>query len=183
MTSSSGPTLRPRSASSTAAVPLAQRMTPAMSRSARSRGSTLAIVAAVVGSVIGVSSGTEETGLDPAKVLADTPILFTTRAADRDGTHSYMRPTSFSQMGGALKVLDPASGRTRTLVTSPDGIIRRPCVHFDGNKVLFERTVKHEPFELDVDIQGVKRLVIELQLISGMGILDHVHLCDARLTK
>jgi hypothetical protein len=93
--------------------------------------------------------------LDSRSVLGDTPILFTVRAPDRDGTHSYMRPRCFREMGGALRVLDPASGKTRTLVSSPKGIIRRPCVHFSGRRVLFsmceDQGSKFHIYEIEVD--------------------------------
>jgi len=75
--------------------------------------------------------------LDSASVLGNTPILYTVRVPDRDGTHGYMRPRCFPKMGAELKVLDPASGKTRVLVSVPKGIIRRPCVHFDGKRVVF----------------------------------------------
>jgi len=75
--------------------------------------------------------------LDPADVLGQTPILFTVRPPDRNGTHVYMRPSCFPRMDAALKVLNPATGQTRVLVAAPNGIIRRPCVHFDGRRVVF----------------------------------------------
>ena len=75
--------------------------------------------------------------LDARAVLGRTPILYTVRAADRDGTHGYMRPRCYPRMGAALKVLDASTGKTRVLVSAPQGIIRRPCVHFDGRRIVF----------------------------------------------
>ena len=58
--------------------------------------------------------------------------------------------------GGALKLLDPSSGKTRTLVSTPDGIVRSPHVHFDGKRILFAmRRHKKENFhifEVEVDL-------------------------------
>ncbi len=39
--------------------------------------------------------------------------------------------------GGALKLLDTTTGTTRTLVDTPLGTVRSPCVHFDAKKILF----------------------------------------------
>ncbi|MBT3198357.1 MAG: hypothetical protein HN350_00415 [Phycisphaerales bacterium] len=75
--------------------------------------------------------------LDAKKVLGKTPILYTLRAPDRDGTHAYMRPRCFLKMGASLKALDPSTGKTRVLVSAPKGMIRRPCVNFDGKRVVF----------------------------------------------
>ncbi len=87
--------------------------------------------------------------LDVKTSLGKTPILFTVRVPDRDGTHDYMRPGSFSKKGSQLKVLDPSTGRTRVLVSCPEGIIRRPCVHFDGRRVVFSMCTKmSSPFHI-----------------------------------
>ena len=48
--------------------------------------------------------------------------------------------TASFEGGGALRVLDPAGGNTvRTLLETPDGIIRDPAVHFDGDRILFSK--------------------------------------------
>jgi len=75
--------------------------------------------------------------LDVKAVLGKTPILYTLRVPDRDGTHAYMRPWCYGKMGAELKVLDPSTGKTRVLVSAPKGIIRRPCVNFDGKRIVF----------------------------------------------
>ena len=67
-----------------------------------------------------------------------SPILFTSHAPDKAGTHSYLPPKDFFiKDGAALKVLDPQTAKVRTLVSAPQGVIRRPCVHFDGKKIIF----------------------------------------------
>ena len=75
--------------------------------------------------------------LDYKAVLGKTPILFTVHAPDRNGTHRYVSPAMYGKMGSTLKVLDPSSGKTRVLLSAPKGIIRRPCVNFDGKSILF----------------------------------------------
>ena len=39
--------------------------------------------------------------------------------------------------GGAMKVLDAATGKTTTLVDCPKGTVRDPCMSFDGKTILF----------------------------------------------
>jgi len=103
--------------------------------------------------VVGETGAAAE--LDARDVLSGTPILYTVRVPDRDGTHGYMRPRCFSRMGATLKVLDPASGKTRGLVSAPKGIIRRPCVHFDGRRVVFSMcknsSGRFHIYEIEVD--------------------------------
>ena len=64
--------------------------------------------------------------------------------------------------GGALKMLDVASGAIRTLVETPQGTVRSPCVHFDAKKILFamRRTAKENLhiFEINADGSGLKQL-------------------------
>ncbi|MDP6542870.1 MAG: hypothetical protein QGH60_02700 [Phycisphaerae bacterium] len=75
--------------------------------------------------------------LDSKAVLGKTPILFTVHVPDRNGTHVYVAPHMYARMGATLKVLDPATGKTRVLLSAPKGIIRRPCVNFDGKRIVF----------------------------------------------
>jgi hypothetical protein len=93
--------------------------------------------------------------LDAGAVLGDTPILYTLRKPDRDGTHAYMRTGCYLGTGAALKVLDPSTGKTRVLFSVPKGIIRRPCVNFDGKRIVFSmcRTdrEKFHIYEIEVD--------------------------------
>jgi len=92
-----------------------------------------------IGMILGLLAGSASSAapLAAKAVLGKTPILYTLRPPDRNGTHVYMRPQCFQKMGAAMKVLDPATGKTRVLVSAPKGIIRRPCVHFDGKRIVF----------------------------------------------
>lgn len=62
--------------------------------------------------------------------------------------------------GGALKLLDPATGRTSVLVDpGPEGLVRDPEVHFDGRKIIFAmrkaRDENYSIYEIEVDpLQG-----------------------------
>ncbi len=87
------------------------------------------------------SAGAAE--LDYKTILGKTPILFTVHAPDRDGTHRYVSPAMYGKMGSTLKVLDPSSGKTRVLLSAPKGIIRRPCVNFDGKSILFSMCISN----------------------------------------
>lgn len=64
--------------------------------------------------------------------------------------------------GGALKVLNVATGEARTLVEAPQGTVRSPCVHFDGKKILFamRRTAQenYHLFEINADSTGLRQL-------------------------
>ena len=83
------------------------------------------------------------------------PVLLVVHAPDDMGTHEYMRPSGYGKKGSALKLLDPVSGRTRTLVSASQGIIRRPDAHFEGRRVVF--SMSKDPgdsfhiYEIEVD--------------------------------
>ena len=80
--------------------------------------------------------------------------------------------------GGALKVLDVASGAIRTLVETPQGTVRSPCVHFDAKKILFamRRTAKENLhiFEINADGTGLKQLTFA----PGVSDFDPIYLPD-----
>ena len=128
--------------------------------------------------------------LDAKAVLGDTPILFTVRVPDRDGTHNYMIPGCFRQMGAQLKVLDPSTGRTRVLVSAPHGIIRRPCVHFDGKRIVFAMCnnnpdafhiyeIEVEPKTLFADEGEIKP--IQLTFADDVYDCDPIYLPDGKI--
>ena len=53
------------------------------------------------------------------------------------------------------------------------------------DKELFSQAITghDEPFPLDLDITGVKRLKIVVDFGDELDIADHLNLCEARLTK
>ena len=64
--------------------------------------------------------------------------------------------------GAALKAIDLATGKARTLVSAPQGTVRSPTVHFDGAKILFAmRRHKKENlhlFEISAGGTGLRQL-------------------------
>ncbi|MCP4785728.1 MAG: hypothetical protein GY903_25180 [Fuerstiella sp.] len=102
-----------------------------------------------------VCVGGDPARLDARALLGKTPILFTVHVPDRDATHRYMFPGTYPKMGSQLKVLDPASGRTRVLLSAPTGIIRRPCVHFDGRRIVFAmcKTAKESFHIYEIEVE------------------------------
>jgi Tol biopolymer transport system component len=62
----------------------------------------------------------------------------------------------------ALKVLDLATGKSRTLIESKEGIVRDPEVSFDGKKILFSMRKNKDDFyhiyEIDADGSDLKQL-------------------------
>ncbi len=69
-------------------------------------------------------------------LVSGRPLLFVARAADTSGTHLYMEPHAYRARGSALRLLDLETGQTTTLLDTSEGIIRGPCVHFDGRRIL-----------------------------------------------
>ena len=86
--------------------------------------------------------------------------------------HDSFRP------GGALKVLNAATGQTRLLVDAPQGKVRSPCVHFDGRRILFamRHTSKenYHIFEINADGTGLKQLTFA----EGVSDFDPAYLPD-----
>jgi len=93
------------------------------------------------------------------------PILFVTREqyqTDHHNTETIFHtgePNCVKyRPGGALKLLDPATGRTSVLLDpGPEGLVRDPEVHFDGRKIIFSmrkaRDENYSIYELEVDPQ------------------------------
>lgn len=72
--------------------------------------------------------------------------------------------------GSALRALDLATGKVRTLLTSEKGVIRDPELSFDGRKIIFsmrpEREGWYHIYEINTDGTGLR------QLTSAAGISD-----------
>jgi hypothetical protein len=109
--------------------------------------------------------------------LATHPILFVVRgqyaSVPRPAVTIFQKgeiDASGFTGGSALKVLDAASGVTRTLVEVPEGIVRDPDVDFSGEKIVFSlrRTIAddYHIYEINADGSGMK------QLTSARGVSD-----------
>ena len=103
-------------------------------------------------------------------LVSGQPLLFVVRAPDTTGTHLYMEPHAYRGRGGALKLFDVKTGRATTLVATAKGIVRSPCVHFDGKRILFamarDARENFHIFEIRLDGRRVK------QLTDGSDIID-----------
>ncbi|MBT3201261.1 MAG: hypothetical protein HN350_15280, partial [Phycisphaerales bacterium] len=77
-------------------------------------------------------------------LLGDGKILFVTRKqySNNHGTEATMCQTgeintNYFRSGGAMKILDLASGKIATILETPKGVIRDPELHFGADKLLF----------------------------------------------
>jgi hypothetical protein len=114
-----------------------------------------------------------------AAVLARAPRIVFAKHENLGGSHyAYTEAQSDAQderhflAGSSLCLLDVASGAVRTLVDSPDGMIRDPDVDFDGRRVLFswKRSDRLDDFhlhELDIETGAVR------QVAGGLGFADY----------
>jgi hypothetical protein len=88
-------------------------------------------------------------------LVRERPIIYVVRHPDPNGTHEYLGGNTYRGRGSALKALDVRTGKTRTLVENPRGHIRSPCVHFDGERVVFAMNPKGGNFSIfEVDSRG-----------------------------
>ncbi len=103
---------------------------------------------------------TPESLLEEPALLAH-PILYVVRPQYRPDHHSTETMFQTGEIntgsfvgGGALKVLDPVSRATRTLVSVPQGIARDPEVSWDGRRVIFslrrDKSDDYHIWELDL---------------------------------
>ncbi|MHC4266194.1 MAG: TolB family protein, partial [Planctomycetota bacterium] len=115
-------------------------------------------------------------------LVSGQPLLYVVRAPDEDGTHTYVEPYRFRKYGSALKVIDLSMGRTVTIVETAKGIIRNPCVHFDGRRVLFamsgSRQENFNIFEVAVDLAAGSGSVKQLTNASDVSDVDPIYLPD-----
>ena len=121
-------------------------------------------------------------------LISERPLLFVVRHADRVGTHEYLGGHTFRGGGSALKLLDVKTGKTTTLVDNPGGVIRSPCVHFDGKRVLFSMNKGRSNFhicEIDTSAAGKSEFgkyeVKQLTSASDVSDVDPVYLPDGNI--
>lgn len=121
-------------------------------------------------------------------LVSGQPLLYTTRAQYVAVYHAIDTLYQVGEAtegryhhGGTLKVLDVASGRSTTLVSVPDGLVRSPCVHFDGRKILFamRRTPRENfhLFEINTDGSALKQRTFA----AGVSDFDPLYLPDDRI--
>ncbi|MCX6927892.1 MAG: hypothetical protein NT154_32490, partial [Verrucomicrobia bacterium] len=128
----------------------------------------------------------------PAAVT-NQPILFVVRNQyhpDHHNTHTMFpsAPNEFSNgyyeggHGAALKVFDPNTGETRTLLDAgADGVIRDPDLHFSGQRVVFawrkSTAESYHIWEIYVNGSGLKQLTA----LPGVDDFDPMYLPDDRV--
>jgi len=85
------------------------------------------------------------------------------------------------QAGGALKTIDVTTGHVRTLVEVPDGLVRDPEVHFDGQRIVFAlRRNRDEDYHIgEVRTDGTGRR--QLTGTPGVADFDPFYLPDDRI--
>jgi hypothetical protein len=93
-----------------------------------------------------------------------------------------MRPhAELFQGGGALKTIDLATGRVRTLLETSDGVLRDPEVHFDGRRIVFalrrHRDEDYHLWEIQADGTGLRQLTSA----AGVSDFDPFYLPDDRI--
>ena len=135
--------------------------------------------------------------LAASPLLSGAPILFVVREQylpDHHNTetifHTGEPNCTKYRPGGALKILDPATGRTAVLLDpGPEGLVRDPEVHFDGRKIIFSmrkaRNENYSIYELEVDPQkgwtavpgSLRRLTNERDATD----IDPVYLPDGKI--
>jgi hypothetical protein len=83
--------------------------------------------------------------------------------------------------GSALKTIDLLTGRVKTLLEMPEGIVRDPDVHFDGQKILVSirrnRNDDYHIYELNADGSGLRQITFG----AGLSDIDPIYLPDERI--
>ncbi len=86
-------------------------------------------------------------------LVCEAPIVFVVRKQYRSHYHAVDMMFSSDEYnwdrrkmhrelftgGGAMKTLDVKTGTVRTLVDTPEGVVRDPDVHFDGRSIVFAK--------------------------------------------
>jgi len=119
-------------------------------------------------------------------MLRDRPLLFVVRHGDRVGTHEYLGAHTFRGRGSALKLLDVRTGKPRTLVDCRDGVIRSPCVNFDGKRIVFSMNRGGGTFHIfEVDASAIPQSgrypVKQLTSAPDVSDVDPIYLPDGSI--
>lgn len=121
-------------------------------------------------------------------LLREQPIVFVVRGQyvpDHHNTETMFQTgeinTASFRGGGALKAIDLATGNVRTILESPDGLIRDPDVSFDGKRILFSlrrnRDDDYHLYEIQADGSGLRQLTFG----SGLSDIDPIYLPNGRI--
>ena len=121
-------------------------------------------------------------------LVCGQPIVFVVRKQykpDHHNTETMFQTgeinTEKFEGNSALKAVDLVAGRTRTILASPEGIIRDPDVSFDGKKILFSmrrnRADDYHLYEIDADGGNLRQLTVG----AGLTDIDPIYLPDGRI--
>ncbi len=125
-------------------------------------------------------------------------IVFATRSSGRDG-HWYANFAYYAESvdrkaygapGGRLAALNVRTGEVRTILEDPDGAIRDPQVHYDGERIVFawrrEGAEHYRLYEVRADGSGLRQITpdapyddIEPTYLPDGGIM----FCSARCKR
>ncbi len=87
--------------------------------------------------------------------------------APNENCHAKLRP------GSALKIIDFSRGsEVRTILESPDGVIRDPCLHWDGERILFSM---QKNVQDDYHIHEIRSDGSGLRQLTHLPDTDNVH--------
>lgn len=118
-------------------------------------------------------------------VLAGKQIIYIERdqfAPDHHNTatlfqYGEINENSFAP-GGAMRIFDVDSRKSKTLIELKDGIVRDPEISFDGKKVIFSMRKSKEDFyhiyEMNIDGTNLKQLTSA----EGISDIDPLYLAD-----
>lgn len=134
------------------------------------------------------AAASEKNARSAGSLLGNRPILFVVRQQYRPDHHNSetifqtneINTGSFTG-GGALKTLDLATGKVKTLLELREGVVRDPDVSFDGRKILvsIRKNIKddYHIYELNADGTGLR------QITRGEGVsdIDPIYLPDGRI--
>ncbi|MCC7494357.1 MAG: hypothetical protein IT204_18510 [Fimbriimonadaceae bacterium] len=117
--------------------------------------------------------------------LAGRELLYVVRAQykpDHHNTETLFQTGEINTAsfvgGGALRAVDLASGRTRTLWELPQGIVRDPEVHFDGQRVIVAgRRQPDDDYHL-YELPAAGGAPIQLTRQPGISDIDPLYLPD-----
>ena len=121
-------------------------------------------------------------------LVSGQPIVYVVRRQYRGDHHNTATMfqtgeinTGSFQGPGALKLLDPATGKAKTLLDLPKGVARDLDVSFDGKRILFsmrrETKDDYHIYEVKADGTGLKQLTFG----GGVSDIDPLYLPDGRI--
>ena len=121
-------------------------------------------------------------------LVSGSSILFVVRKQYKSDHHNTatmfvtgeINTGSFSP-GGAMKIFNPATGKTTTLLETAGGVIRDPELSFDGKRIVFSMRKNiaedYHIYEMGIDGNGLRQLTS----MAGVADFDPVYLADGSI--